>query len=89
MPRISEFDGIEIYMYYNDHLPPHFHALYAEDEAVILIPSSNQMPTVYEGGLPRRKLKLVLEWAKTHHEELLQDWDLARNNKPLKKIAPL
>jgi Domain of unknown function (DUF4160) len=34
MPRVSAFFGIVIYMYYNDHLPPHFHAEYAEHEAI-------------------------------------------------------
>ena len=37
MPRISQFLGILIYMYYNDHLPPHFHAKYAESEVLIKI----------------------------------------------------
>jgi hypothetical protein len=33
MPRISEFFGVLIYMYYNDHAPPHFHAEYGGREA--------------------------------------------------------
>ncbi len=37
MPRISEFFGIVISMYYNDHEPPHFHVSYAEHEAVVTI----------------------------------------------------
>ncbi|HZW33848.1 MAG TPA: DUF4160 domain-containing protein [Isosphaeraceae bacterium] len=37
MPRVSQFYGIAIYMYYNDHAPPHFHAEYAEDEALFTI----------------------------------------------------
>lgn len=37
MPTISEFFGILILMYYNDHAPPHFHAKYAEYEALIRI----------------------------------------------------
>lgn len=89
MPRISAFEGIEIYMYYNDHLPPHFHALYAEDEAIILIPASSRVSTLYEGDLPKRKLKLVFEWASMHRQELMDDWELARKNQPLKKISPL
>ncbi|WP_407635395.1 DUF4160 domain-containing protein [Marinobacter nauticus] len=28
MPTISEFFGILIRMYYDDHNPPHFHAYY-------------------------------------------------------------
>jgi len=30
---ISEFFGILIRMYWDDHPPPHFHALYGEHEA--------------------------------------------------------
>jgi hypothetical protein len=37
MPRISQFFGVVIYMYFNDHRPPHFHAEYGEFEAVYAI----------------------------------------------------
>ena len=30
MPRIAFFYGIGIYLYYSDHAPPHFHAIYAQ-----------------------------------------------------------
>ena len=50
MPRISEFFGIAIYMYYNDHWPAHFHALYGEAEAVYNIDSLE----ILRGHLPRR-----------------------------------
>ena len=35
MPTISVFYGIVIQMFWRDHAPPHFHALYAEHEALI------------------------------------------------------
>jgi hypothetical protein len=37
MPELSRFLGIVIAMYYRDHAPPHFHAVYAEYEATINI----------------------------------------------------
>jgi hypothetical protein len=37
MPEISRFFGIVIAIYYRDHAPPHFHAVYGEDEAVVTI----------------------------------------------------
>jgi hypothetical protein len=49
-----------------DHAPPHFHALYAEDEALIDIGTLQ----VLEGHLPRRAQALVMEWAKAHQTEL-------------------
>ena len=37
MPTISTFFGIVIRMYYDDHGPPHFHAYYGEDMALIAV----------------------------------------------------
>ena len=85
MPTISTFYGILIQMFWNDHAPPHFHALYAEYEALIDIRTLETL----EGNLPRRALALVLEWAQTHRTELIEDWDLCAHNHQPKKIAPL
>jgi hypothetical protein len=50
MPTISEFFGILIRMYYDDHNPPHFHAYYGGHEAIISIETLEIM----EGSLPKR-----------------------------------
>jgi len=57
MPRISQFYGIAVYMYYRDHAPPHFHAIYGEYEAEVEIASA----ALLEGKLPRRAKALVRE----------------------------
>lgn len=85
MPTISEFFGILILMYYNDHAPPHFHARYAEHEALIRIEPLG----IIQGSLPPRALSLVMEWAALHNKELMKDWKLAENLQKLKKIKPL
>ena len=85
MPTISMFYGIMIQMFWNDHAPPHFHALYAEHEALVDI----QTFEVIEGALPRRALALVLEWTQQHHAELMEDWELCRLNQRPNKIQPL
>ena len=85
MPRISEFYGIFIYMYYQDHAPPHFHAIYAEYEAEVAIGTGE----VLEGSLPRRARRMVQEWAATHRLELEDDWERARAGEPLIRIEPL
>ena len=85
MPTISTFYGILIQMYWNDHAPPHFHALYGEFEALVSI----QTLEVMEGTLPRRALSLVLEWAQEHRTELFEDWELCEHNQKPKKIRPL
>ena len=85
MPRISEFFGIIIAMYFNDHPPPHFHAVYAEHEALIAIGTLE----VIKGSLPRRALALVLEWAALHRKELRENWENAREGKAVARIEPL
>lgn len=72
-------------LYYRDHLPPHFHAIYGDDEATILITDLQ----VDDGWLPRRALRLVLEWAAIHQAELARLWELARAQEPLGRIEPL
>ena len=85
MPEISRFYGIIISLLYNDHAPPHFHAVYGEYEASFTIKDLKLM----SGDMPRRAVSLVLDWAELHQEDLLKDWELARSKKPLFKIEPL
>ena len=85
MPTISVFYGILIQMFWRDHAPPHFHALYAEYEVLIDIKTLEQL----EGNMPRRALALILEWASLHRKELLEDWELCEQNQTPKKISPL
>lgn len=85
MPRISEFFGIVISMFYKEHMPPHFHAAYAEYEATIGIDPIR----VLQGRLPRRVQSLVFEWAAMYQAELRQDWELTRAQLPLQRIPPL
>ncbi|MGA2052978.1 MAG: DUF4160 domain-containing protein [Opitutales bacterium] len=85
MPRVSEFFGIVIWMYFNDHQPMHFHAQYGEFEALVRIDTLE----ILEGKLPRRAQALVLEWAAAHRAELAQNWEKARRGETLAKIAPL
>ena len=85
MPTISIFFGILIQMYWNEHAPPHFHAKYGENNAVVDI----QKLEVMEGSLPNRAKKLVLEWAELHQAELIANWDLYRAEQQPNKIAPL
>lgn len=85
MPRVSQFFGIEIYVYWRDHDPPHFHAYHAEYEASISIDDLR----VLRGALPPRALGLVMEWASLRHEELTEAWRRATNLESLGRIPPL
>ena len=85
MPTISTFFGVVIQMFWREHGPPHFHAIYGEHEAAIDIRELR----VTRGYLPRRALALVLEWAVDHREDLLENWNLCRQLKPPRPIPPL
>ena len=74
MPTISMFFGIIIRMYNNgEHNPPVF----------------DMNGDITDGDMPRKQQKLIAAWAELHHDELLANWELAINEQPLYKIAPL
>ena len=85
MPELCRFYGIVIRMYFDDHGPPHFHAIYGGDEAVIGIESL----AVLAGRLPPRAQGLVIEWAIRRQAELRATWRRAQRLEPLGKIEPL
>lgn len=85
MPSICSFYGIVIWIYYNDHNPPHFHATYNEYEILIKIEDLS----IFAGYLPSRAFGLVMEWASMHQAELMENWNRAQNDLKLEKIQPL
>ncbi len=85
MPQVSNFLGIKIYMYYNEHYPAHFHAKYAEHQAEFDIETLG----LITGKLPRRVHALVVEWAVLHQDELGVNWEKARQGQSLDQIQPL
>jgi hypothetical protein len=87
MPELCRFFGIVIKMFYNDHNPPHFHAIYGKYEASISIETLE----VLHGELPPRVKGFVIEWASIHQKELNENWKLAtrKNKQTYKKIKPL
>ena len=72
-------------MYHRDHPPPHFHVFYRGHEARIDIENLELLA----GRLPRRALRLVLDWAAVHQDELRLNWILAQQRKSIHAIRPL
>lgn len=85
MPEICRFYGIIIRMFVNDHLPPHFHAVYSGQEVVIEIDTL----AIIAGKVAPRAMGLISEWAALHQEELMALWRQARSQQPLGKLEPL
>jgi len=81
MPEITRFYGIIIKLFFGDHPPPHFHAVYGEHLALFNI---NTLEMI-EGDLPPRARKLVVEWAETYQTELQTIW----KTQEFKKLPPL
>ncbi len=81
MPEISRFYGIIIKLFFGDHLPPHFHAVYGEHLGLFNIDTLEMI----EGDLPNRARKLVIEWATIHKEEIKNMWD----KQEFHKLPPL
>ena len=84
MTEISRFLGIVIGIFYSEHGVAHFHAVYGEHEISVEVESGK-----IHGQFPARALRLVLEWASLHREELMENWQLARQGRPLRNISPL
>lgn len=85
MPELSRFYGIIVRMYFDDHEPPHFHAVYGDEEAVIGIDAL----ALLHGNLPPRAQGLVVEWASLHQAELREAWNRAKRLEPPGRIPPL
>ncbi len=84
MPELSRFLGIVVGMFYREHGVAHVHAVYGEYEISVEVETG-----AVHGRFPTRALKLVLEWMNLHTQELLENWQLAEQGQPLKRIAPL
>ena len=85
MPEISLFFGIRVTIDYIDYVPPHFHAEYNGNKVLVDIINVKILKRYF----PKRQLKLILAWAEIHKDELMQNWELARNHEALYRIAPL
>lgn len=78
VPRIAEFDGIVIAMYFRDHNPPHFHARYQGSEAQITI----NPVELLEGSLPSVQTKAVRRWATENTAMLQAAWVEMQGGQP-------
>ena len=84
MPSLTMFYGVIIRMYKRDHMPPHIHAEYQDDEACFDFDGN-----VIEGKLPPNKKKLVVAWISLHKDELAANWKLLQDGEKVCKIDPL
>jgi hypothetical protein len=85
MPEISRFFGIILWMFHQEHNPPHFHAEFQGKKAVF-----DFQGNILRGDLgSKTAVKLVREWVDLRVTELETDWMLAMKGQEIKKIEPL
>jgi hypothetical protein len=70
MPRIHRLNNGALYIYANDHAPPHFHVVGPDSNARIGIDSLE----ILRGRCSRRDFHEAVEWALAHQDFLLQRW---------------
>lgn len=88
MPTISMFYGIIISLYFEireKHHSPHIHVRYQREHASIGIEDA----TLLAGNLPQRQLRMVQVWVDLHREELLANWEIAKDGGEPFRIDPL
>ena len=79
MPAVATVDGVKIMFYASEHPPPHFHAEYSGDAAVVDIVTA----TITGGYLPVAKRRKVLAWTKLNRAKLLRTFVAAVAREPL------
>lgn len=84
MPVISRFFGIVIFMFWREHAPAHFHAKYQDDEITVDIETGR-----ISGHMGPKAVALIHEWRELYKAELLANWKLVEQKKPLNRIPPL
>jgi hypothetical protein len=75
MPKISEFDGMRIYMNWKDvdhHHLPHIHVYYNQYHATFELNGE-----LLAGEMPRQKTKLIRQWCLENPLKLHYAWQKA------------
>lgn len=81
MPRIHTIGPVEIWIYFNDtqrHRQPHFHAVTADEQVVMAIPTLAVLAGSLQGRLRRR----VTVWARNRMTQLVAEWNRCNPQMP-------
>jgi len=80
MPRIADFEGLVVKIYFSDHPPPHVHVYAGRvgHPGVKAARFSINTGELIDGELPTTKIAKVATWCQQHRQTLLADWERAR-----------
>ncbi len=71
MPRVGDFEGIEVEIKAAEHGNPHIHAWYQGSKVKIYIRTLD----IETGGLPPQQMKKLKKWVQDNEKKLLELWD--------------
>lgn len=71
MGKLVQIGNIIIRVYANDHLPPHFHIITPDADALVGIASLE----IIKGKLPNKAEKIALEWARENRALIATEWN--------------
>jgi hypothetical protein len=77
--KLHQIGKIIIRVYANDHLPPHFHAIAPDFEALIEI----ETLTIMRGSLSRQAWKSVMAWAAANRRAIAAEWNRTNSRFPI------
>jgi len=84
IPTIAYIGSIQIRIYYDDHGRPHFHAVSPDFDFKIAIDDFSIISG--DGRLRGRDLAAIRAWGQKHRFALYENWQRARDGKPLQDI---
>lgn len=78
-PLAFTFNKIKIYIYYEDHLPIHIHAIYNEFETVYILHFDKGKLSIEKESsnnpLPKQQDRLVVKFLKKYYLEVIKKWE--------------
>jgi len=86
MPPVShpfKNGALIILMNYNDHDPPHVHVRYQSDVGSFRIEIKTRKWMKSKKELSPKLKKMVETWIEAHEQELLEQWENAKNHQPV------
>lgn len=80
MAKVHTIGKTEIRVYANDHLPPHFHVVHPDFEALIVIDDFS----TYAGFLKGPAGRAAMEWARANVSTIKAEWNRINPRFPAK-----
>lgn len=88
MPEISGWDGVQVWINWHDHAPPHFHAWYSGLWIVVEIATGDVKRWKRDKPWPAAELRRLERWRQEHEAELAANWVRVQAGEAPERIAP-